>query len=80
MLWDTCSRTAPDGAIVDVGPRGFAALAIFARPLALREAKRRGCALIMFLAHDMLVSGFYDQLSYQRVGVVDGCPAGSTAR
>ena len=29
---------APDGAIVDVGPRGFAALAMFARPLALRDA------------------------------------------
>ena len=29
---------APDGAIVDVGPRGFAALAMFARPLALGEA------------------------------------------
>ena len=29
---------APDGAIVDVGPRGFAALAMFARPVALRDA------------------------------------------
>jgi hypothetical protein len=29
---------APDGAILDVGPRGFAALAMFAQPLALREA------------------------------------------
>jgi hypothetical protein len=29
---------APDGAIVDVGPGGFAALAMFSRPPALREA------------------------------------------
>ena len=32
---------APDGAIVDLGPRGFAVLAMFARPLALREAISR---------------------------------------
>jgi len=38
MLWDTCGWMPPDGAIVDVGPRGFAALAMFARPLALGEA------------------------------------------
>ena len=29
---------APDGTIVDAGPRGFATLALFARPLALGEA------------------------------------------
>jgi hypothetical protein len=28
---------APDGAIVDVGPRGFAVLAMFASPRALGE-------------------------------------------
>jgi precorrin-6B methylase 2 len=32
---------APDGTIVNVGPRGFAALAMFARPLALHEAISR---------------------------------------
>jgi hypothetical protein len=29
---------APDGTIMDIGPRGFATLAMFARPLSLRAA------------------------------------------
>lgn len=32
---------APDGTIIDAGPRGFATLALFARPLALGEAIAR---------------------------------------
>jgi protein arginine N-methyltransferase 1 len=32
---------APDGTIVDVGPRGFAALSLFARPVTLGEAIER---------------------------------------
>jgi GNAT superfamily N-acetyltransferase len=44
------------------------------------EAHRRGCALIMFHAYDLLARGFYDRLGYQQVGALEGCPAGSTAR
>jgi GNAT superfamily N-acetyltransferase len=44
------------------------------------EAKRRGCALIMNHAYDLLAHGFYDRLGYERAGVIEGCPAGSTAR
>jgi len=32
---------APDGTIVDIGPRGFATLSMFARPLSLRAATER---------------------------------------
>ena len=32
---------APDGTIVDIGPRGFATLSMFARPLTLRAAVER---------------------------------------
>jgi precorrin-6B methylase 2 len=32
---------APDGTVVDLGPRGFALLALFSQPLALGEAVRR---------------------------------------
>jgi len=44
------------------------------------EARRRGCRLVVFLAYDLLVPGFYSRLGYETVGVVDGCPAGSAAR
>jgi GNAT superfamily N-acetyltransferase len=43
-------------------------------------AKRRHCALIEFLAYDLLAAGLYERLGYQTVGVVEGCPAGSAAR
>jgi GNAT superfamily N-acetyltransferase len=44
------------------------------------EARRRGCALIVFHAYDLLAPGLYERLGYQTVGAVEGCPAGSTAR
>ena len=44
------------------------------------EARRRGCTLVVFLAYDLLVPGFYSRLGYETVGVVDGCPGGSAAR
>ena len=115
---------APDGTVVDLGPRGYATLSLFAQPLALgeaierlereapstdfaptmnvvnmlieplrgrglgrtlmagaeAEARRRGCTLVQFRAYDLLVPGLYERLGYETVGVIEGCPAGSTAR
>jgi GNAT superfamily N-acetyltransferase len=44
------------------------------------EARRRGCALVVFHAYDLLARGLYDRLGYETVGVIDNCPAGSAAR
>jgi ribosomal protein S18 acetylase RimI-like enzyme len=52
--------------------------ALFAR--AEDEARRRGCALLVFHAYDLLARGLYDRLGYETVGVIDNCPAGSAAR
>jgi ribosomal protein S18 acetylase RimI-like enzyme len=57
--------------------RGLAR-ALFAR--AEDEARRRGCALLVFHAYDLLARGLYDRLGYETVGVIDNCPAGSAAR
>jgi GNAT superfamily N-acetyltransferase len=44
------------------------------------EARRRGCALVVFHAYDLLTRGLYDRLGYETVGVIENCPAGSAAR
>ena len=44
------------------------------------EARRRGCALVVFHAYDVLARDLYDRLGYETVGVIENCPAGSTAR
>ena len=44
------------------------------------EARRRGCTLVQFRAYDLLAPGLYERLGYDTVGVIEGCPAGSTAR
>lgn len=44
------------------------------------EARRRGCALVVFHAYDLLARGLYDRLGYETVGVIEDCPAGSAAR
>ena len=44
------------------------------------EARRRGCTLVQFRAYDLLAPGLYERLGYETVGVIEGCPAGSTAR
>ena len=54
-----------------------------ARALMVRaeaEARRRGCALVQFRAYDLLTAGLYERLGYETVGLIQGCPAGSTAR
>ena len=44
------------------------------------EARRRGCALVVFQAYDLLARGLYERLGYETAGVIEGCPAGSAAR
>ena len=44
------------------------------------EARRRGCALVLFHAYDLLAGDLFTRLGYETVGVVDGCPVGSAAR
>lgn len=44
------------------------------------EAQRRGCALVVFHAYDLLARGLYERLGYETVGVIENCPAGSAAR
>jgi GNAT superfamily N-acetyltransferase len=44
------------------------------------EARRRGCALVMFHAYDLLGRGLYEHLGYETVGVIDDVPPGSAAR
>jgi GNAT superfamily N-acetyltransferase len=44
------------------------------------EARRRGCGLVVSRAYDLLTPGFHERLGYETAGVVEGCPAGSTAR
>jgi len=44
------------------------------------EARRRGCALVVFHAYDLLARGLYERLGYETAGVIENCPAGSAAR
>jgi ribosomal protein S18 acetylase RimI-like enzyme len=44
------------------------------------EARRRGCALVVLHAYDLLARGLYERLGYETIGVIENCPAGSTAR
>lgn len=46
------------------------------------EARRRGCALVVFHAYDLhlLAPGLYTRLGYETIGVIEGYPAGSAAR
>jgi GNAT superfamily N-acetyltransferase len=44
------------------------------------EARRRGCAFVVFHAYDLLTRGLYERLGYETVGVIENCPAGSAAR
>jgi ribosomal protein S18 acetylase RimI-like enzyme len=44
------------------------------------EARRRGCALVVFHAYDLLARGLYERLGYETVGIIEHCPAGSAAR
>ena len=43
------------------------------------EARRRGCALVVFHAYDLLARGLYERLGYETVAVIENCPSGSAA-
>ena len=44
------------------------------------EARRRGCAQVIFHAYDLLARRLYERLGYETVGTIENCPTGSTAR
>jgi GNAT superfamily N-acetyltransferase len=77
LAWGGCCQLQAMWVTESLRGRGLARALIAA---AEAEAKRRGCALVMFHAYDVLARGFYDRLGYRQVGVIEGCPAGSTAR
>ncbi len=45
-----------------------------------REARRRGCRLIMGLAYDVLTGSLYDRLGFRTIGLIEDCPAGTSTR
>ena len=45
-----------------------------------RQARLRGCRLVMGLTYDVLIGDFYDRLGYQTIGLLEDCPAGTTTR
>ena len=45
-----------------------------------REARRRGCRLVMGLTYDVLTGDYYERLGYRTVGVIEDCPAGTATR
>jgi ribosomal protein S18 acetylase RimI-like enzyme len=57
--------------------RGLARALIYG---AEAEARRRGCALVVLHAYDLLARGLYERLGYETVGIIENCPAGSAAR
>ena len=77
IAWGGCCELQAMWVDEPLRGRGLAR-ALMARAEA--EARRRGCALVQFRAYDLLTPGLYERLGYETVGVIQGCPAGSTAR
>jgi GNAT superfamily N-acetyltransferase len=77
IVWGGCCELHAMWVAESLRGRGLARALIAA---AEAEARLRGCALMTFLAYDLLAQGFYDRLDYETVGLIEGCPAGSSAR
>ena len=45
-----------------------------------RQAKDRGCRLVMGLTYDVLTGDYYERLGYRTVGLIENYPAGTTTR
>ncbi len=45
-----------------------------------RQARGRGCRLVMGLTYDILTGDYYEQLGYRTVGVIEDCPVGTSTR
>jgi GNAT superfamily N-acetyltransferase len=45
-----------------------------------REARRRGCRLVMGLTYDVLTGDYYDRLGFRTVGLIEDYPAGTATR
>jgi GNAT superfamily N-acetyltransferase len=77
IVWGGCCELQAMWVEESLRRRGLAHELIAA---AEAEARRRGCALMVFHAYDLLARGLYDRLGYETVGVIENCPAGSAAR
>jgi GNAT superfamily N-acetyltransferase len=77
IVWGGCCELPAMWVDAPLRGRGLARALMAA---AEAEALRRGCTLVQFRAYDLLTAGLYERLGYETVGVIDGCPAGSTAR
>jgi len=77
MVWGACCELHAMWVDEELRGRGLARSLMSG---AEAEARRRGCALIEFFAYDVLARGHYEQLGYETVGVIEGCPTGSAAR
>jgi GNAT superfamily N-acetyltransferase len=77
IVWGGCCELQAMWVEASLRNRGLAH-ALFAAAEA--EASRRGCALVMFHAYDLLARGLYERLGYETIGVIENCPAGSAAR
>ena len=45
-----------------------------------RQAKNRGCRLVMGLTYDVLTGNYYERLGYRTIGVIEDYPAGTSTR
>jgi GNAT superfamily N-acetyltransferase len=45
-----------------------------------RQAKDRGCRLVMGLTYDVLTGDYYERLGYRTVGLIENYPAGTATR
>ena len=77
LVWGGCCELQAMWVDEPLRGRGLARVLMAA---AEAEARGRGCALVQFRAYDLLAPGLYERLGYEIVGVIEGCPAGSTAR
>jgi GNAT superfamily N-acetyltransferase len=77
IVWGGCCALQAMWVDSSLRRRGLARALVAA---AEDEARSRGCALVQFHAYDLLTPGLYERLGYETVGVIENCPAGSTAR
>ena len=77
IVWGGCCELQAMWVKESLRNRGLASALVSG---AEAEARRRGCALVVFHAYDLLARGLYERLGYVTVGVIENYPAGSAAR
>lgn len=77
IVWGGCCELQAMWVEESLRNRGLASALVAA---AEAEARRRGCALVVLHAYDLLARELYERLQYETVGVIENYPAGSAAR